>query len=245
MSDSISNMVEFGGSLAELIRVVQKRVNRASDLLGQSDDPEIIDREMRFIRPFWDFATARRSLNSTRYWSRLQSELFAGECPIRKTALMWVPDQAALCQAASRLDQRTNAQLIQLLFGIDLVTFNFTRLLGRMKHCFGIDDSESFEIRTMERDGNRGFQFRHRCIIRRGADDSTYRVVTSFFAQPDGEEFKIEKDYSQSLIDPQMEFRVQQKNHDHGQQAPVLQYLGRHSEMKRRTGLVRVRQINR
>lgn len=240
MSESSLNAVEFPGSLTELIRVVQKRVNRATDLLDQSDDPEIIDREMRFIRPFWDFVTARRTLNSTRYWTRLQTDLFREDCPIRKTPLMWLPDRPTLCKTASSLDQESAARLIQLLFGIDLVIFNFTRLLGRMKFSFGIDDPESFEIRTKEAGESRGHTFRHRCIIRRAPDGSTFRFVTSLFSQPDGEEFKIEKDYSRNLVDPQMELRVQRNAATSGQRLPILQYVGSHSEMKRQSGQVRV-----
>ncbi|MBC7815973.1 MAG: hypothetical protein IAG10_03635 [Planctomycetaceae bacterium] len=241
MSNGSLNVVEFAGSLTDLIRVVQKRVNRATDLIGSADDLEIIDREMRFIRPFWDFATARRALNSSRYWTRLQAELFRGDCPIRKSPLMWIPDRATLCRAAQQLDQRTTPLLINLLFGMDLVIFNFTRLLGRMKYSFGIDDPESFEIRTSEADQRRGYVFRNRCIIRRAADGSTYRVLTSLFAQPDGEEIKIEKDYSRDLSDPQMELRVQHNSGSDGPRLPILQYVGSHSEMKHRSGIVRLR----
>lgn len=240
MSESPLNAVEFPGSLAELIRVVQKRVNRATDLLDQSDDPEIIDREMRFIRPFWDFVTARRTLNSMRYWARLQTDLFHEDCPIHKTPLMWLPDRLSLCQAASRLDQESAARMIQLLFGVDLVIFNFTRLLGRMKFSFGINDPESFEIRTKETGEHHGYTFRHRCIIRRAPDGSTFRVITSLFAQPDGEELKIEKDYSCNLVDPQMELRIQTNAVPNGQRLPALQYVGSHSEMKQQRGRVRV-----
>lgn len=242
MSNGSVNVVEFEGSLADLIRVVQKRVSRATDLISSADDPEIIDREMRFIRPFWDFATTRRTLNSSRYWAKLQTDLFRShDNPVRKTALMWCPDRTAVCQAAGQLDQRSEPQLIQLLFGVDLVIFNFTRLLGRMKNTFGIEDPESFEITTREAHQGRGYVFRNRCIIRRSASGSTYRILTSLFGQPDGEEIKIEKDYSQSLTDPEMELRVQQHSNDAGRRSHVLQYAGSHSEMKRRSGVIRVR----
>lgn len=242
MAESSLNVVEFEGSLADLIRVVQKRVNRATDLISSADDPEIIDREMRFIRPFWDFATTRRTLNSSRYWAKLQTDLFrSDDSPVRKTPLMWCPDRTAACQAATQLDQRSEPLLIQLLFGVDLVIFNFTRLLGRMKNTFGIEDPESFEITTCEANQACGYVFRNRCIIRRSDNGSTYRILTSLFGQPDGEEIKIEKDYSQNLTDPQMELRVQLHSSDAGPRSIVLQYAGRHSEMKRRTGVIRVR----
>ena len=73
------------------------------------------------------------------------------------------------------------------------------------------------------------------------ADGSTYRVLTSLFAQPDGEEIKIEKDYSHDLSDPQMELRVQHNSGSDGPRLPVLQYVGSHSEMKRRSGVIRLR----
>lgn len=241
MSDRNENAIEFAGPLTELIRVVQRRVNRATELLGQSDDPDVIDREMRFLRPFWDFASSRRTLNSTRYWNRLRDDLFPNECPIRKTPLMWIPDRVALCLAAQRLDEQSKPKLIQLLFGMDLVIFNFVRLLGRMKYSFGIDDPESFQFRTRDTDDGRGYTFRNHCIVRRSTDGSTYRILTSRFALPDGEEIKIEKDYSVSLTDPQMELRVQPPSCAVGGQTPILQYSGRHSDIKRRCGNIHVR----
>lgn len=39
--------------------------------------------------------------------------------------------------AAGQLDKRSEPLLIQLLFGVDLVIFYFTRLLGCMKNTFG------------------------------------------------------------------------------------------------------------
>jgi hypothetical protein len=154
---------------------------------------------------------------------------------------MWCPDRAAFCRTALQLDEPAKPSLIQMLFGVDLVIFNFTRLLGRMKYSFGIDDPESFEITTREAGQDRGYVFRHRCMIRSAANGTTYRVLTSLFSQPDGEEIKIEKDYSRDLIDPQMELRLQHNSGGQQQRPSVLQYEGTHSEMKRRTGVVRVR----
>lgn len=105
-----------------------------------------------------------------------------------------------------------------------------------------IEDPESFEITTREEGKDRGYLFRNRCIIRCAADGVTFRVLTSLFGLPDGEEIKIEKDYSRDLTDPQMELRLQHNPSGEGQRLPSLQYLGTHSEMKRRVGVVRVRQ---
>ncbi len=40
MSEGSVNVVESARSLADLIRVVHKRVNRATDLIGSSDDQD-------------------------------------------------------------------------------------------------------------------------------------------------------------------------------------------------------------
>lgn len=40
MSEETGNVVESAGSLADLIRVVQWRINRTTDLIGSSDAPD-------------------------------------------------------------------------------------------------------------------------------------------------------------------------------------------------------------
>jgi hypothetical protein len=62
--------LKFQGSLQALMLTVRKRVTRATESIQQFDDPAVIDREMRFLRPFWEFIQTRQKVNKKRYCTK-------------------------------------------------------------------------------------------------------------------------------------------------------------------------------
>ncbi|MHC4876059.1 MAG: hypothetical protein ACYTGL_06140 [Planctomycetota bacterium] len=194
---------------------------------------------MRLIRPFWDFYTARRKLVSGQFWKNRAEDLFARveTSPLSKTALVWMPERAAMLEVA-RDENGDRARMINLLIGLDIVIFNFARLLGRMRHNFGIEDEESFELFTTESPETSGYRLQRRVMIREGNDGEEYRIVTTRFQRPDGEELKIEKDYSESLTDPNVSIRLYNAA---SKTEPILHVEGVQSQLKsKRNGIVRV-----
>lgn len=192
----------FDGTLKDLMKHARSRVNRASRLIASSDDPDVIDREMRLIRPFWEFLHARKTFNQTAFWKRFQSSLGAPQTTLlyRKNDLAWLPEREPLCDAlATQRDQ--SLRMIRLLRGVDLIVSNFIRLIARMRFSVGIDSSDRFILKTQET-GSPAYTLQLRRLERETPDGKSYLVTTCQLIQPDGEAIKIERDSSESVLNP-------------------------------------------
>ncbi len=231
--------LKFQGSLKSLMLTVRKRVTLATASIQQFDDPAVIDREMRFLRPFWEFIQTRQKLNRNRYWEARQRDLFSAQeaLMMNKTPLVWLPDRPAVCNALEVADDRERLIIISLLRGIEIVIFNFTTLLSRSRHTLGIEDPESFQIVTTESHPIDGYRLLRSTIKRTSPENGEeYKVITTRFILPNKEEIKIEKDFSQSLTDPQVEIRLTADRSGRQRGSHYLEYLGRQSELNQRSG---------
>lgn len=217
--------------------MAQRRVDRASNLIAASDDPEIIDREMRYIRPFWEFYTARRKFNNTRFWENRSRDVFRGydEETFRKTPLVWLPTREAMCTAAESGDEPSRMMIVNVLRGMDVVLFNFLTLLSRMKNLLGIDDPQSFQITAIEKQSD-GYQLMRRTVQRESAGGESIRIVTCRFRLPGGEELKIEKDLPDGLGDPLVTIRMHNTERADSRDRRLLQYLGTQRQLSSRLG---------
>jgi|GEM_PF-1980341 len=231
--------LKFQGSLQALMLTVRKRVTRATESIQQFDDPAVIDREMRFLRPFWEFIQTRQKVNKKRYWETRQRDLFLdNETPIlHKTPLVWLPDRSALCNALETAEDRERLIMIALLRGIEIVIFNFTTLLSRSRFTLGIEDPDSFQIVTTESQPGESYRLMRATMKRTSPENGeAYKVITTRFILPNKEEVKIEKDYSRSLIDPQVEIRITADRSGRTRGSHYLEYRGHQSELNQRTG---------
>lgn len=240
VSSRADDRLEFDGSLTELLQTVKRRVDRASQLLAATDDPAVIDREIRYIRPFWEMYQARRRFNHSRFWERKEATLFDGISPPHfvKTALIWLPRREALCQVMAASGNAHQGEILTLLRGIDIVLFQLFVLLGRLRFTLGIESEDAFRIVTRERRGGQ-YQLMQRRLVNESADGSAYRILTCRFALPDGEEIKIEKDYSEGAADPLVSIRFDLTRGSERQWQ--LQYDGRQSDLKRQSGRLSAR----
>jgi len=234
---------KFRGTLKSLMLVVRKRVTRATESIQQFDDPAIIDREMRFLRPFWEFLQTRQKLNRQRFWDARKEDLFVGlnEPIFRKTPLLWLPERGPLCQTLSNPDDRKSAAAITLLRGVEIVLYNFSTLLSRSHRTLGIDDPNSFQLVTQESDGNESYRLLRATLKRKSAETSDlYRIITTRLILPDQEEIKIEKDFSGNPIDPDVQIRITADRSGRQRGPFSLQYRGRQSELNQRSGRIKI-----
>lgn len=197
-------VTKYDGSLADLMRAARERVYRATDLISSFDDVEVIDREMRYIRPFWEFINARQRLGHAKVWqgvpgvdsNRNQIQIY------RKTALAWLPERQSFCDAFVREpSELSTRRILRLLRGSDLVIYNFIRLLARMRFTFGVEDSDNFTISTKEKNGG-NYRIQLRRLRREAKNGEFYSVTTCQFMMADGEAIKIERDTSKNAVNP-------------------------------------------
>ncbi len=185
-------------SLGELMRIVRARTTRASDLIAETDDPEIVEREFRYVRPFWEFYVHRTKVNAGRFWNRVGQEAFP-DAPlpwVHKNPLAWLPRRSSLAAVTADPAPRVRRLLVRMLNGLDGAVFNFVGLTGRMRHTLGLGDDESFHLVTTEPGGD-GFQLQYRLLSRSSPGGRSYRIITCQFELPTGERLKIERDYSE------------------------------------------------
>lgn len=217
--------------LLELVCTVRRRTTRATDLIARSDAPDVIDREMRYIRPFWEFYSARRRINSQRYWERTRRELFGDttETPFHRTPLVWLPRCDVVVSNGDYPEGHARRRMLNLLSGLDGAIFNFIGLMGRMRHTLGFGDQESFHVETTE-EGEHGYQLLYRILARSGQGGG-YRILTCQFQLPNGEYVKIEKDYSRGRSDVSVSIRL------HGRtQLRGLRFDGTQAELRKHRG---------
>ncbi|MBD3673220.1 MAG: hypothetical protein HUJ26_06800 [Planctomycetaceae bacterium] len=225
---------------------VRKRVTLATNLIHRFDDPQVIDREMRFLRPFWEFIQTRQKLNRQRYWKARQKDLFTGisKKPVRQTPLIWLPHRDVICSALDDPNGQKRAIGIGLLRGLDIVIFNFSTLLSRSHYALGIQDPESFQLVTSEPEEDGSYQCLRSTLHRRSAENNEeYKIITTRFILPDQEEIKIEKDFSRSTIDPDVLLRVTADRSGRERGPYLLEYRGRQSELNQRTGRLKVSRL--
>ena len=224
--------------MKSLMLMVRKRVTHATATINQFDDPDVIDREMRFLRPFWEFIAARQKLNLQRFWESRRKDAFASvKSPIyRVTPLVWIPDRSAVCEAMQTAEDREQKAICAILRGIDIVLYNFNTLLSRSRYSLGIEDPESFQIVTKEAGDIGSYRILRHTVKRTAETGEEYRIITTRFVLPDDEEIKIEKDYSQSPIDPEVEIRlwIDQTAKKRGEK--FFEYQGLQSQLNQRTG---------
>ena len=190
-------------TLGNLVRTVRRRVAHASDLIARTDDAEIIDREMRYVSPFWAFCTARQRINNSRYWKGFANVVLpnTSESVVNQTQLVWMPRRELLCESGPYYTADAAHRIVKMMFGVDLVLYNFMRLISRMRSTLGIESGESFQISTAE-PGGFAYVLQWRSLLRKLENGSTTRMITCRFRQPDNEEIKIEKDMSTHLRNP-------------------------------------------
>lgn len=238
--------LKFRGSLKSLMLTVRKRVIIATESLQRFDDPQVIDREMRFIRPFWEFLQTRQKLNQQRYWDARKKDLFAGveKNPIRRSPLVWLPERSVLCAALDRLDDRTRAEGIGLLRGLDIVIFNFSTLLSRSHHSLGLDEPESFHLVTTEPKTQGHYQFLRATLHKKSAENQQeYKIITTRLILPDLEEIIIEKDFSKNSTNPDVHIRVTADRSGRQRGEYQLEFRGRQSELNQRSGLLKTTRL--
>ena len=197
-------VTKFDGTLADLMRAARERVNRATELISTFDDAEVIDREMRYVRPFWEFFNARKRLGHAAVWQRLLRSDESNKLPqtYRKTALAWLPERESFSEViVCEPSEQSTRRMIRLLRGSDLVIYNFIRLLARMRFTFGVEDSDNFTISTKEKNGG-NYRIQLRRLKREAKNGEFYSVTTCQFIMPDGEAIKIERDTSKNAVNP-------------------------------------------
>ena len=238
-------VLKFRGSLKELMQTVRQRVTHATELIDASDEPEIIDREMRYIRPFWEFFAARQKLNQLRFWESCAKKLKV-RCDnllIRKTPLVWLPGRQFVAEATGNMDDAKRAALLTILRGIDIALFNFNTLMARCRFILGIEDPESFQIVTQEKDDIGSYRLMRSTFKREGADGVEYKIITCRFIMPDGEEIKIEKDYSVSRTDPLLHIRLLKAGPAVTREDLKLEFDGGQSQLNQRFGRLRTSRL--
>lgn len=235
----------YHDSLKELIQCVKSRVEQATRRIDQSDDPAILDREMRFIRPFWECFTARQRLNQSRYWESLQVRIATPTAPAElyvKTPLVWYPRRRPLWTALQNESLQNRAPIYNLLRGLEIVLFNFTTLLGRAQHVLGLDDPDSFEIQTRESDGGSYYAAR-RILKRTDPAGNEYRIVTCRFRLPNADECKIEKDYSDNRSNPVVILRLTSATSARGGDERQITFEGTQAQLNRHDGKLSLQRL--
>lgn len=232
----------FDGSLRDLVKLVLKRVHHGIDLIGQLEDPEIIQREMRFIRPFWEFFRARQKLNEKAFWLARKRDLFADyqDSYFNKTDLLALPTRGAICHACEQADETQRKQILNIVRGTEIVLFNFLTLCSRCKYVLGIEDDQAFHLTTSESEGA-GYTLSWNVLKRPASDDQHYRIITLKFLLPDGEAVRIEKDYSEDNVNPQLTIRFQKDKREPGERLEIFEYTGMQSELKNLRGRLMTR----
>lgn len=240
---------EYYDSLKSLVLTLQQRVVQASNTIRLSDDPGVLESELQFINPFWDFVSSRQSLNSTEYWEDC-SQTLLGDVSydlIRVTPLAWLPQRRMLIDALQHEDQTILTTIHDLLYHVEGVVFNFVQLMSRCSFLLKIDNAGAFEIETWKSNRPEGYRL-SRMSDRQNVADASGKLklignttgVTVAFVMPEGEAVRVERDYSQDPTNPQMRLRMLVES---GQQRPddrILTLTGTLREIQNGQGRVDV-----
>ena len=220
-------------SLLSMVRTAQRRVHRATDLIADTEDGDVVTREMRYITPFWEFYRARQKLSNAEFWRGVRKQALSdiSEKPFHRTALVWMPRRSVLCAAVPGCSEPARKRLVSLLLGTDLVMYNFMRLVSRMHHSFTVPDPETFDIETQEDEGG-SYVLQRRSVKHQSANGSRHNLISCRFRHPNGEELKIEKDMSGSMTDPHISIVFSSRDSDE----PTLTFEGTQRDLKSGAG---------
>ena len=217
---------EYDDSLKSLVLTLQQRVVQASNLIRISDDPGVLDREVRFIRPFWDFVISRQTLNSTQYWEDCGRKLLGSPSYdlVRVTPLSWLPQRHLLIESLLKHGDAARPTIHDLLLHVEGVVFNFVELMSRCSFLLNIPDSGSFELETWKRDRPEGYRLSLEADRHDVADESGRRRlvgettgVTVAFVLPEGEAIRVKRNFADDPTNPQIHLRMHVAS---GQQRP-------------------------
>lgn len=241
---------DYYDSLKSLVLTLQSRVVQASNMIRISDDPGVLERELQFINPFWDFVSSRQSLNSTEYWDRCSRTLL-GEVSydlIRVTPLAWMPQRRLLIDTLRNQDNESVQSTIHdLLQHVEGVVYNFVQLMSRCSFLLKIDNAGAFEIETWKTDRPEGYRL-SRVSDRQNVTDDSGKLklignttgVTIAFVMPEGEAIRVERDYTLDPANPHIRLRMLVESGQQRSDDRILTLTGTLREIQNDRGRVAV-----
>jgi hypothetical protein len=240
---------EYYHSLKSLVLKLQERVAQASNLIRISDDPGVLDREVHFIKPFWDFVISRQTLNSTEYWEDCSRTLLGKTSYdlVRVTPLCWLPQRRLLIDSLLKQGDGAQPVIHDLLQHVEGAVFNFVELMSRCSFLLDIQDAASFELETWKKKRPEGYRL-SLSEERQDMPDESGRLrlvghttaVTVAFVLPEGEAIRVDRSYVEDPTNPRIHVRMHVES---GRQRPgdrVLTLTGTLKEIRDGRGLVDV-----
>ncbi|MBD3674908.1 MAG: hypothetical protein HUJ26_15430 [Planctomycetaceae bacterium] len=229
---------QFDGSLISLIETIRGRSERACRIIHETSDPDIIESEMRFLRPYRSYIRATHDLQKWHHWSReLTGELSTDL--LRITPLVWLPKRDVFCELVEKNQGSIDETVCRMMRSLDDVLFNFFILMARCRSILGIEDSERFQLITKRHDMKEGYTL---ALHAQGVHNQQRQryLITVNYTLHDGETVRIKKDYTHDLANPSVVIRLTTSPRTRKLLGSSLEYRGQQSDLDTCHGSLRI-----